>query len=84
MKPLKKANQKNVSVDMECYTKTELQNLLNVDGVSEMDDHGHISDGAGNVRVFLSYVKDLKVTLINGYYNTVAIMNSGETIRVNL
>ena len=74
MKPLKKAAQKNVQVNKECYTADF--DLSSVSGVSADE---------GDYRVSLAHVKDLKVVLDDyGYYTTVAVMESGETIFVTL
>lgn len=77
MKPLKKATQKNVSVRMDAYTQEEIEKIKNISGIFDICD--------GDYRISLNCVKDLKVSLADdGYYYTVAVMNSGETIFVEL
>lgn len=81
MKPLKKAAQKNVQVNKEFYT-ADIADLLEIPGVFDLSG---VSADEGDYRVALSRVKDLKVVLADyGYYTTVAVMESGETIFVSL
>ena len=84
MKPLKKAAQKNVQVNKECYT-ADIADLLEIPGIFDLPRVSGVSADEGDYRVSLAHVKDLKVMLDEyGYYNTVAVMNSGETVFVNL
>ena len=78
MKPLKKAIQKNVELDKNCYMPYEIEELESIEGIGK-----HPYDKYTTC-VFLEYVKDLKVICMNGYYATVAVMNSGETVFVEL
>ena len=81
MKPLKKAAQKNVQVNKDCY----IADLLEITGVFELSNVSGISADEGDYRVSLAHVKDLKVVLDDyGYYTTVAVMESGETVFVSL
>lgn len=84
MKPLKKAAQKNVQVNKDCYT-ADIADLLEITGVFELSSVSGISADEGDYRVSLAHVKDLNVVLDDyGYYTTVAVMESGETIFVSL
>ena len=82
MKPLKKAEQKNVIVDVMYYTNEEYKDLEDIDGVGTLKV---FSEGSKELVVFLEYAKDLKVALDEyGQYCNVAVMKSGETIHVIL
>ena len=84
MKPLKKAAQKNVQVNKDCYT-ADIADLIDIQGIFDLSSVSGVSADEGDYRVSLAHVKDLKVVLDEyGYYNTVAVMNSGETVFVNL
>lgn len=84
MKPLKRASQKNVQVNKDCYT-ADIADLIEIPGVFDLSNVSGVSADEGDYRVSLAHVKDLKVVLDEyGYYNTVAVMNSGETIFVTL
>lgn len=84
MKPLKRASQKNVQVNKDCYT-ADIADLLEITGVFELSSVSGISADEGDYRVSLAHVKDLNVVLDDyGYYTTVAVMESGETIFVSL
>lgn len=84
MKPLKRAYQKNVQVNKDCYT-ADIADLIEIPGVFDLSNVSGVSADEGDYRVSLAHVKDLKVVLDEyGYYNTVAVMNSGETIFVTL
>lgn len=84
MKPLKKAAQKNVQVNKECYT-ADIADLLEIPGVFDLSSVSGVSADEGDYRVSLAHVKDLKVVLDEyGYYNTVAVMENGDTIFVTL
>lgn len=84
MKPLKKAAQKNVQVNKECYT-ADIADLLEIPGIFDLSSVSGVSADEGDYRVSLAHVKDLKVMLDEyGYYNTVAVMESGEIIFVTL
>lgn len=84
MKPLKKAAQENVQVDKYCYT-AEIAELLEIPGIFDLSTVSGNSADEGDYRVSLTHVKDLKVVLNDyGYYTTVAVMESGETIFVTL
>ena len=84
MKPLKKAAQKNVQVNKECYT-AEIADLLEIPGIFDLSGISCVSADERYYRVALSRVKDLKVILDDyGYYTTVAVMESGETVFVTL
>lgn len=84
MKPLKKAAQKNVQVNKDCYT-TDIADLLDMQGIFDLSSVSGVSADEGDYRVSLAHVKDLKVMLDDyGYYTTVAVMESGETIFVSL
>lgn len=82
MKPLKKANQKNVYVQREFYNDSECYQLRNIKGVF---DNPFILGKFDELLVSLQEVKDLSVALDQfGYYCIVADMKSGEKIIVNL
>ena len=82
MKPLKKANQKNVYVQREFYNDSEYYQLRNIKGVF---DNPFILGKFDELLVSLQEVKDLSVALGQfGYYCIVADMKSGEKIIVNL
>ena len=84
MKPLKRASQKNVRVNKECYT-ADIADLLEIPGIFDLSSASGVSADEGDYRVSLTHVKDLKVMLDEyGYYNTVAVMESGEIIVVTL
>ena len=84
MKPLKRASQKNVQVNKDCYT-ADIADLLEIEGVFDLSSVSGVSADEGDYRVSLAHVKDLKVVLDEyGYYNTVAVMSSGETVFVTL
>lgn len=76
MKPLKNATQKNFAIDTDFYTPDALDMLENVDGVYRMCNDLTV--------IFASAVKDIKIACIDGYYCTVAVTYSGETIHVSL
>lgn len=82
MRPLKKATQKNVPVNNFYYTREQLDKIAEtVKGVCK---NQFFADDTQNVYISLAYVKDLKVKLHDGYYTTVAVMNTGEEIFVEL
>lgn len=84
MKPLKRASQKNVQVNKECYT-ADIADLLEIPGIFDLSSVSGVSADEGDYRISLAHVKDLKVVLNEyGYYNTVAVMESGETVFVTL
>lgn len=84
MKPLKRASQKNVQVNKDCYT-ADIADLLEIPGIFDLSSASGVSADEGDYRVSLAHVKDLKVMLDEyGYYNTVAVMESGEIIVVTL
>lgn len=84
MKPLKKAAQKNIQVSKDCYT-ADIADLLDIQGIFDLSSLSGVSADEGDYRVSLAHVKDLKVMLDDyGYYTTVAVMESGETIFVSL
>lgn len=84
MKPLKRASQKNVQVNKDCYT-ADIADLLEIEGIFDLSNVSGVSADEGDYRVSLAHVKDLKVVLDEyGYYNTVAVMESGETVFVTL
>lgn len=84
MKPVKKAQQKNVIIDREFYTDKQYWALENIDGIFNINVFDG-DDSDNKLRISTSHIKDLKVVLNEyGYYCTVAIMNSGETIHVVL
>lgn len=78
MKPLKKAEQKNVDVDHFFYSDAEYEELENIDGVWRINRFDKV------LRVNLQKVEDLKIVCNEGYYETVAVMNSGEVVHVKL
>ncbi len=89
MKPLKKAAQKNVQknvqVNKDFYTVADIADLLEIAGIFELSSVSGDSADEGDYRVSLAHVKDLKVMLgEDGYYSTVAVMESGETVFVSL
>ena len=80
MKPLKKAKQKNVEIDRNYYTEAQYAALASIEGVGTIE-HGEDA----KLRVFFDNVVDIKVVLDGcGYYCTVCVMDSGETIHVSL
>lgn len=83
MKPVKRAKQKNVAVDRSYYTDDQYAHLEDIIGVFDI---GFLCDeDEKNLRVVLSLVKDLKVVLDEyGYYTTVAVMETGEQIYIEL
>ena len=95
MKPLKKANQKNVTINTDYYSKAELENMWYAGEIFNLLKYGKI-DTPHNIgtfdsikedydfRIFLENVKDLKVAVEDGYYVNVAIGNNGKTYYVNL
>lgn len=84
MKPLKKAAQKNIQINKNCYT-ADIADLLDIQGIFDLSSVSGVSADEGDYRVSLAHVKDLKVMLDDyGYYTTVAVMESGETIFVSL
>lgn len=82
MKPLKKANQKNVEIDRCSYHYDQYRDLEKISGVFNLKDAGFDEDD--QLRVSLAHVKDLKIALHEGYYVNKAIMNTGEEIFVIL
>ena len=76
MKPLKRTVQKYLRVNTYYYREEDLKLLLR---------EGKIDDLHGNYVVFTSSVKDIRVVLDDfGFYETVAILNSGSAIHVSL
>lgn len=92
MKILKSAKQKNVLVDGEYYTVTEINELLDKHILFTLDkdfkvSHEHIDrSGIDNVRLFLNKVNELKVIYNKEIecYATVAVLNDGNYIYVRL
>ncbi len=92
MKVLKRATQKNVSVDGGWYTVNEINEFLDKHILFKFDDdfkesyeHINYSD-IDNVRLFLNNVKELKVIYNRETecYATVAILNDDNYIYVRL
>lgn len=80
MKPTKRAQQINVEVNRDAYTEKQYAELVQIEGISQIEVC-HMK----SLRAFLDHVSDLKVAVDPyGYYTNVAVMNSGETIYVNL
>lgn len=75
MKPLKRAEHKNFEVDVDVYTKGELSEIRELDGV-----FGFCND----TRVSTSFISDISVKCINGFYCNVAKHVSGREIVVLL
>ena len=116
MKPLKRANQKNVNVDLDNYGYCGLMYLFTTYNcmacIEQYDENGsyvctkYVHDWTGYtegcyemrlagklaydkyapVHLFLEdQVKELKVICEDdGYYHTVAVMNSGEYVYITL
>lgn len=88
MRPLKKAEQKNVIVATEYYREPELKELAAKGVITPEQDifYNKYEEQDGKYRIFTADVKDLKVVYNDefGYYETVAVMNSGEVIHVNI
>ena len=62
MKPLKKAAQKNVQVNKDCYT-ADIADLLEIPGIFDLSSVSGVSADDGDYRVSLAHIKDLKVML---------------------
>ena len=85
MKPVKKAQQKNVQIETEYYIREELEELEKIEGVFRISEDTDEEPQDDDLRVSLDSVKDIKVVLDEyGSYGNVVVMNTGETIHVIL
>ena len=95
MKPLKKAEQKNVVLNTDYYTIRDLENMWFAGEIVRLDykqfgvfveprEISRYEEIGDQFRIFLENVKDLKVALDDGHYTTVAVGNNGKTYYVNL
>lgn len=84
MKPLRRAAQRNVRVDVSYYTLEELNNLLEQGGVFDLCRMIDTNINNHDYRVALEDVNALRVELFHGYYVNVAVLKSGEKIIVQL
>ena len=94
MKILKKAQQKNVEVNIDFYNVYQISEMLDRKLIFYLDEelnqkHDNISsfdlfEGEYTFRIFTSKLKELKVVSDGGYYTTIAITNDGEKLYVKL
>lgn len=83
MKPVKRAEQKNVAVARDYYTAEQYADLEKIYGIADISLL--TNEKEKNLRVFLHRVKDLKVVLDEyGNYANVAVMVTGERIFIEL
>lgn len=77
MKPLKKAKQQNVALNIAYYTKLEIDNMLNNLEIEYLPEHFDLEQKIPVI--YMEDIKDLKVVLDEyGYYTTVAIKENGK------
>ena len=95
MKILKKAQQKNIEVNIDFYSINEVNKLLNRKLIFYLDNefnecYNNVTDieyfeNLYTFRIFTSKLKELKVVLNDdGYYTTIAITNDDEKIYVKI
>jgi len=96
MKTLKRAKQRNTAIDELMYSVEEIQELINNTKAARIFDweknYPECVDGKfvtysnkENARLFLDYVTEIKVICDKeGYYRTVAVLDNGLTVYVNL
>lgn len=84
MKPLRRAAQRNVRVNISYYTLEELDNLLEIEGVFDLCRMIDTNINNHDYRVSLEDVNALRIELFHGYYVNVAVLKSGEKIIVEL
>lgn len=80
MKVLKKADQKNVTLNTNYYTESQIDEMVKNLEVCKFDFDKPIT-----YRIFLSEVKELKVVLDDyRFYTTVAVGKNGKLYYINL
>ena len=94
MKILKKAQQKNIEVNIDFYNVYQINEMLDRKLIFYLDEelnqkHDNISsfdlfESEYTFRIFTSKLKELKVVSDGGYYTTIAITNEGEKLFVKL
>ena len=94
MKILKKAQQKNIEVNIDFYNINEVNKLLDRKLIFYLDNeynecYNNVTDieyfeNVQTYRIFTSKLKELKVVLEDGYYITIAITNDDEKIYVKI
>lgn len=95
MKTLKSARQKNIMVNSAFYTIADLNKMFESHIIFRFDENfkedysliiSYSDLEESCVRLFLETVKELKVVYNKEYdfYETVAVLNSGELIHVSL
>ena len=94
MKILKKAQQKNIEVNIDFYNINEVNKLLDRKLIFYLDNeynecYNNVTDieyfeNVHTYRIFTSKLKELKVVLEDGYYITIAITNDDEKIYVKI
>ena len=94
MKILKKAQQKNVEINIDFYNVYQINEMLDrklifyldnelnekYDDISSFD----LFEGIYTFRIFTNKLKELKVASDDGYYTTIAITNEGEKLYIKL
>ena len=94
MKILKKAQQKNIEVNIDFYNINEVNKLLDRKLIFYLDNeynecYNNVTEieyfeNVQTYRIFTSKLKELKVVLEDGYYITIAITNDDEKIYVKI
>lgn len=91
MKIAKRAEQKNIMLDMARYTNYEIKEMLRNDEAFffegtkisyDAETYGYYN--STEVRVFTANLSEIKVVLDDGFYTTVAIGKNGKTYFVSL
>ena len=94
MKISKKAQQKNIEVNIDFYNTYEVNKLLDRKLIFYLDNefnecyynitNREYFENVYTYRIFTSKLKELKVVLEDGYYTTIAITNDDEKIYVKV
>ena len=80
MKVLKKADQKNVTLNTNYYTESQIDEMVKNLEICKFD-----TDKPITYRIFLSEVKELKVVLDDyRFYTNVAVGKNGKSYYINL
>lgn len=77
MKIAKRATQKNFEVNEYFYTEAQLSTLYVNEEITKIE-------GVPGYRVYAEYCKEIKVVLVDGFYTTVVVTNTGEEIYVSI